>query len=267
MLEAVRRAALLILAGVLILSTAFGCRGQNSAPPEGGQVTILVAAAASLEQVLAGEIIPMFEREHNRITVIGTYDSSGRLQAQIEAGMQADVFMPAAMRQMDELVGRGFVDADSVVRLLENQIVLIAPAGEQSSISGFPDVLSAEIIAVGDPESVPAGQYAREVFTYFGIWDEVLQRASVATNVTQVLHWVAEGGAQAGIVYATDAALTAQVQIIATAPPQSLSAPVTNPVGIVSATGNREAAELFLEFLRSPQAMEVFERHGFLRAY
>ena len=219
-----------------------------------------------MEQVLASEIIPMFEERHDWITVTGTYDSSGRLQAQIEAGLPADVFISAAMRQMDELAGSGFVDAASVVRLLENQIVLIAPAGEQALVSGFSDVLSAQIIAVGDPDSVPAGWYAREVFTYLGIWDEVLERASLATNVTQALHWVAEGGAQVGVVYATDAALTDQVQVIAVAPPESLEAPVTNPVGIISSSVNRQAAELFLEFLRSPQALEVFERHGFLSA-
>jgi len=226
----------------------------------------MLAAAASLEHVFVSDIIPLFEQRYDWITVIGTYASSGSLQTQIEAGLEADIFMSAAMRQMDALADSGLVDPGSVVRLLENQIVLIAPTGAVSPIAGFSDVVNAEIIAIGDPDSVPAGQYAREVFTYFGIWDEVLQRASLGTNVTQVLHWVAEGGAEVGVAYETDAALTDQVEIIAIAPPESLSSPVTYPVGIVSSSTNREAAGLFLDFLRSDEALAVFERHGFSRA-
>ena len=108
-------------------------------------VTILVAAAASMEYSL-NEIIEMFEAKYSHVTVEATYDSSGKLQTQIEEGLEADVFLSAAMKQMDALKDQELVDADSVLELLENKVVLIVPATEDSSITGFDNILDAETI-------------------------------------------------------------------------------------------------------------------------
>lgn len=226
-------------------------------------VTILAAAAASLKYSYDEELIPMFEDKYPWITVEGTYDSSGKLQTQIEEGLEADVFMSAAMKQMEDLEAGGYVDPADEVRLLENKIVLIVPAGSESGLSSFEDIEKAETIALGDPESVPAGQYAKEALTSLELWDAVSARASFGTNVTEVLNWVAEGSADAGIVYATDAATTDQVTVVAEAPEGSLEEPVIYPVAVVKDSANREAAERFVEFLQSEEAMAVFEAYGF----
>lgn len=270
-----KKKLLFLLIAVVAAALAFaGCAQDNgeSGDPNADPnqqanepVTILVAAAASLEYSYADELIPMFEEKYDWITVDDTYDASGKLQKQIESGMQADVFMSAAMTQMNALVEEGLVAADSVVELLENRIVLIAPADSNTDIDSFEDIVNAEMIAIGDPASVPAGQYAEEALTSLGIYDELnaANKFSLGTNVTEVLNWVAEGSADVGIVYATDAATNENVKVIAEAPEGSLAAPVIYPVGMVADSAHQEAAQLFIEFLQSEEAMAVFEQYGF----
>ena len=241
---------------------------QEEGQEESGEdekTEILVAAAASLEYAYEDELIPMFEEQNPDITVSGTYDSSGKLQTQIEEGMEADVFMSAATKQMDALTEEGMIEEDSVTDLLENKIVLITSADSQLELSSFEDITKADTIAIGDPASVPVGQYSEEALTNLGLWDQVLAKASLGTNVTEVLNWVAEGSAQAGIVYATDAATTDKVKVVAEAPEDSLAEPGIYPVGIVSASENKEAAEKFVEFLKSDEAIQIFEDYGFIK--
>lgn len=241
---------------------------QEEGQEESGEdekTEILVAAAASLEYAYEDELIPMFEEQNPDITVSGTYDSSGKLQTQIEEGMEADVFMSAATKQMDALTEEGMIEEDSVTDLLENKIVLITSADSQLELFSFEDITKADTIAIGDPASVPVGQYSEEALTNLGLWDQVLAKASLGTNVTEVLNWVAEGSAQAGIVYATDAATTDKVKVVAEAPEDSLAEPDIYPVGIVSASENKEAAEKFVEFLKSDEAIQIFEDYGFIK--
>lgn len=228
------------------------------------EVQILVAAAASLKNAYEEKLIPMFREQHPGITVKGTYDSSGKLQTQIEEGLEADVFMSAAARQMTALQDGGFIADDTVVNLLENKIVLIVPAGGEDGFAAFEDIEKAAAIALGDPASVPAGQYAEEALTSLGLWDNIQDRVSYGTNVTEVLNQVAAASADAGIVYATDAASMAlQVTVVAEAPEGSLKENVIYPAAVIKDTANEDAAKSFLEFLQSEEAMEVFESYGF----
>lgn len=224
---------------------------------------IFIAAAASLKPVMEEVLIPGFTKANPGYTVTGTYDSSGKLQKQIEEGLGADLFLSAAAKQMDALNEEGLVDKDSVTMLLENQIVLIVPEGYEDDYTAFADIEKAPTIAIGDPGSVPAGQYAREALTQMGLWDSLLGRFSLGTNVTEVLNWVAEGSADAGIVYATDAATTDRVKVIASAPEGSLAERVLYPAAILSDTKDHDGAALFLEYLKSNEAKEAFSSYGF----
>lgn len=252
----------IISLAVLAIGTIVLCSGCGQNETEKSE-KIMLAAAASLENVYVDKLIPMFEDKYDNITVEGTYDSSGKLQTQIEAGLEADVFMSAAAKQMNALVDEEYIDKDSVVDLLENQLVLIIPIDSDADITGFMDIIKVETIAIGDADSVPAGQYAKEAFTNLGIWDEVLEKSSLGTNVTEVLSWVEAGSADAGIVYATDAASSDKVKVIAAAPEGSLATPVIYPAGILSESSHKEVAELFMEFLQTDEALEVFEEYGF----
>ena len=232
-----------------------------------GEQSILVAAAASLKNAYEDELIPMFEEQYPGVTVEGTYDSSGKLQTQIEEGLEADVFMSAATKQMKALDEEGMIASDTIVNLLENKIVLIVPAGSDSKIDSFEKIGDAASIALGDPESVPAGQYAKEALTNLNVWDSIQDKVSFGTNVTEVLNQVAAASADAGIVYATDAASKAdQVTVVAEAPEGSLEKKVIYPVAVVKATTHEDAAKAFVDFLQTPEAIAVFESYGFVAA-
>ncbi len=237
-------------------------KAEKEEDPE--EVELLVAAAASLKNAYEEELIPMFQEANPGVTVKGTYDSSGKLQTQIEEGLGADVFMSAAVKQMDALDEEGMIVSDTITDLLENKIVLIVPAGQEGSLSAFEDIADAASIALGDPESVPAGQYAQEALTSLGVWDGIQDKVSFGTNVTEVLNQVAAASADAGIVYATDAASMAdQVTVVAEAPEGSLAKKVIYPVAVVKATAHEEQAKAFVEFLKTEDAIAVFESYGF----
>ena len=240
---------------------------KEEAKADLGEQSILVAAAASLKNAYEDELIPMFEEQYPGVTVEGTYDSSGKLQTQIEEGIEADVFMSAATKQMKALDDEGMIASDSIVNLLENKIVLIVPAGSDSKIDSFEKIGDAASIALGDPESVPAGQYAKEALTNLNVWDSIQDKVSFGTNVTEVLNQVAAASADAGIVYATDAASKAdQVTVVAEAPEGSLEKKVIYPVAVVKATAHEDAAKAFVDFLQTPEAIAVFESYGFVAA-
>ena len=271
-----------ILALALVLGMVTGCSSsepineQPAPAPEPAAVTepepepeltgeIMIAAAASLQNAFEGDLIPLFNIEYPGVKVIGTYDSSGKLQTQIEEGLDAQLFFSAATKQMDALVEDGLIDGGTVVNLLENEVVLITRTDSETKVTGFENIMDAANIAVGDPASVPAGQYAEEVLTNLGFWDEISQSASLGTNVTEVLNWVAEGLAEVGIVYMTDAASMAdKVTVIASAPAGTLKTPVVYPVGLQMNLGDKtEATEVFLDFVKSQKALEVFRSYGF----
>ena len=232
-----------------------------------GEQSILVAAAASLKNAYEDKLIPMFEEQYPGVTVEGTYDSSGKLQTQIKEGLEADVFMSAATKQMKALDEEGMIASDTIVNLLENKIVLIVPTGSDSKMDSFEKIGDAASIALGDPESVPAGQYAKEALTNLNVWDSIQDKVSFGTNVTEVLNQVAAASADAGIVYATDAASKAdQVTVVAEAPEGSLEKKVIYPVAVVKATTHEDAAKAFVDFLQTPEAIAVFESYGFVAA-
>lgn len=232
-----------------------------------GEQSILVAAAASLKNAYEDKLIPMFEEQYPGVTVEGTYDSSGKLQTQIEEGLEADVFMSAATKQMKALDEEGMIASDTITDLLENKIVLIVPTGNEKKLEKFEDIENADSIALGDPASVPAGQYAQEALTNLGIWDKIQDKVSFGTNVTEVLNQVAAASADAGIVYATDAASMAdQVEVVAEAPEGSLAKKVIYPVAVVKGTAHEEVAKEFVAFLQTDKAITVFEEYGFSSA-
>ena len=273
----VKRIGAVALAVCMVLSCA-GCGGSSNkgasegtseVATEGGNSKILVAAAASLQATFDNELIPLFEKKNPEITVEGTYASSGDLQQQIESGLDADVFFSAATSNMDTLAEEKLIDEDTVVDLLKNNVVLITPKDSKLGIKSFKDITKADTIAIGDPESVPAGKYAKEILTNLGVYNEVEKKASLGASVTEVLSWVAEGSADAGIVYATDAQTKntngddKEVEVVATAEDSMMQTPVVYPVGVVSASTHKDEANAFEDFLQTDEAKAILERAGF----
>ena len=241
---------------------------ETTAAASGEETEILVAAAASLKNAYEDKLIPMFEEANPGVTVKGTYDSSGKLQTQIEEGARCDLFFSAADKQMDALTEEKLTKEDTVKDLLENKVVLIRPKDGETKVTGFENITDAENMALAG-EDVPVGQYSREIFSNLGIMDDVNKmEINECKNVTDVLAAVSEGSNEAGVVYATDAAsVTDKVDIIAEAPADSLKTPVLYPVGLIedkeASEDDNRAAEAFLDYVESDAAIKVFEDYGF----
>ena len=179
---------------------------------------IYVFIAASLSNAME-EIQKNFNEMYPEVEILYNADSSGTLQTQIEEGARCDVFFSAAEKQMNALAEEKLVPEDSIVDLLENKVVLIKPAGQETQVTGFKNITDAENIALAG-DSVPVGQYAREIFENLGIAEDVEKmEINEGKNVTEVLANVSEGSNEVGVVYATDAAsVRDKVEVIAEAP-------------------------------------------------
>lgn len=261
-----KKIALYVLMGTVILGM-YGGDVYATGETENAEGEVYAFIAASLSNSME-EIQKNFNEIYPDIEIFYNADSSGTLQTQIEEGARCDIFFSAAQQQMDALVEEGLVQKDTVTDLLENKVVLIKPAGGNTKVTGFENITDADNLALAG-ESVPVGQYAREIFRNLGIMDQVEQmEINEGKNVTEVLAAVSEGSNEVGVVYATDAAsVVDSVEIIAEAPADSLDTPVLYPIGRIEdkeASENDSAASaLFFEYLQSEEARKVFEEYGF----
>ena len=230
-----------------------------------GEVNTFIAA--SLSNAME-EIQKDFTETYPDVEILYNADSSGTLQTQIEEGARCDIFFSAADKQMNALVDEDLAKKDTVEDILENKVVLIKPKDGETKVTGFENITDAANIALAG-DSVPVGQYAREIFDNLGITDEVNKmEINEGKNVSEVLAAVSEGSNEIGIVYATDAASVAdKVDVIAEAPADALKTPVLYPVGLIedkeASEDDTAAAEAFLEYIKSDDAMKVFEKYGF----
>ena len=234
---------------------------NETATTEPVELTIL--AAASLTDV-CNEIKAKYEAEYENVTLNFSYGGSGALQTQIEEGAPADVFISAATKQMNALDEQGLMDSASIVQFLENKVVLVVPADSTADISSFEDVATDKVtmVGLGEPGSVPVGQYSEEIFESLGIFDTVKSKANYGSDVRTVLSWVETSAVDCGIVYATDAYTTELVKIVAEAP-QGSCKQVIYPAGIVKSSENAGAAAEFMAYLQEEETLALFEGYGF----
>lgn len=227
------------------------------------QTEIVVLAAASLTDAM-DEIIENYKEIAPDVSIIASYDSSGKLLTQIEQGAPADVFVSAAQKQMNTLEEEGLMMEGTRIDLLENKVVLVVPAGKDAPAS-FEAIADAETIAVGDPEVVPAGSYAKTILTYLNLWDNLSAETGklvLAGNVREVLTYVATGNADAGIVYATDALIEPGVAVMAQAPEGSCDA-IIYPACVLKDAKDAQAAQAFLAYVAGEEGARVLESYGF----
>jgi molybdate transport system substrate-binding protein len=242
------------LIGFFVTGLLIAC--AQLAPPAPTQTAnLLVAAAVSLQQALQAIAYTQANQ-----TISYNFAASGALQQQIEQGAPVDVFISASQKQMTALQEKGLLETQK--NLLTNQLVLIAP--KQSTLKDFQQLAQPEVnrISIGEPRSVPAGQYATEVFKNLGILDQVQSKFVLGNNVKSVLTAVETGDVDAGIVYLTDAKSSDKVNIIATAK-EELHSPIRYPIAVLKSSKSPDAAKQYVEFLQSPAARAVFEKYGF----
>lgn len=168
----------------------------------------------------------------------------------------------AALDNMEQLKAKGLLYEDVYRELFQNRMVLVTPM-DSMEIGGFEDLLSDHVqtVALGEPNSVPAGKYAMETFSYFGIDEMIKEKAVYAKDVKEVAAWVESGNAQAGMVYATDVLTSRRLRIAVEAPLESHS-PIVYPMGIIKGGLVKEAHKM-VEFLLSEEAAALFEKYGF----
>ena len=244
---------ILLIGASLLLA---GCKEQAKEQP-----TIRFAAAASLEKMFEQKLLPLYKEQNPKHKLQGTYAGSGKLQIQIEQGMQADVFISASTKQLQALQAKGLVQTSKP--LLKNELVLIVPAKGKSTIRTFKDFAQAKQPAIGDYKTVPAGQYAKEALEKLGLWQTVAHRVSLGSNVVEVLHWVAQGSADAGLVYATDAASNSQVKVVAAVPKTLLTDSIIYPLIVLKSNNQSPHVQSFVEFLQSKEAQAIYQEYGF----
>lgn len=265
----IRRAVMVTAVAMLAVLTACG-QTESKDEKETGEknegkkpvTELTVLAAASMTDAMQ-EIGEAYQETHENIEFTYQFDSSGTLKTQIEEGAPADIFISAATKQMDELVQGELVEEDSVFPWLENKVVLIVPKDSEDGPDSFEDAAEEEVpmIAIGN-EDVPVGQYTQTIYQNLGLWENIQAKANLASNVRQVLDWVATGNAPCGVVYATDAQIEKNVKVVCEAPKGSCD-PVIYPAGMVSASKEKEASAEFLEYLKTEEVSEILEAYGF----
>ncbi|GIP48682.1 molybdate ABC transporter substrate-binding protein [Paenibacillus sp. J53TS2] len=274
---------------VLILLLSAGC-GSNSASPnkapsvsaEGSnaannsptsvedksepaeQVELLVSAAASLTESL-DELKSVYEAEHSHVKLTFNYAASGTLQQQIEQGAPADLFLSAGTKQMNALIEKGLMDDRLTTNLLTNELVLVIPQDGSVQIEKMEDLAKLGDIAIGTPESVPAGKYAQQTLNYHKLWDSLQSKLVLTKDVKQVLSYVETGNVDAGFVYKTDAALSDKVKVALSAEAESHD-PIEYPIGVLKGSGHPDEAKALYDFLLSDPARQVFSTYGFTPA-
>jgi molybdate transport system substrate-binding protein len=247
--------------------TVIGCASTPSldTPSQNNSaaVELTISAAATLRDALT-TLQPIYEFAHAGTTLTFNFGSSGSLQQQIEQGAPVDVFLSASPKQMDALAEQGLLLSDTRKDLLTNSVVLIAPL-DKMGVTRFEDLKQDTVarLSIGDPGSTPVGQYSQEVLESLGLADAVQSKLVLAKDVWQILSYVETGNVDAGMLYSTDAKTSNQVQVIATAPPNSHS-PIIYPGAVIADSTNPAAADAFVEFLTTDEAIAHFKSYGFL---
>lgn len=234
-----------------------------SPAPHAEEPAVVVLAAASLTESLQKVATRWSSEGHPKVTL--SFDASSRLARQIEAGAPADAFFSADQEWMDYLAGRGLIDPATRVTLLGNALVAIAPAKSALTLHDARDLARPELLHLAlAGENVPAGKYARAALESLGVWGAVEDRVQRGDNVRSVLSWVAAGEADAGVVYATDAAVEPAVKLAFTFP-ESSHPPVSYPAAVLRGANDARSAADFLSFCQGAEGMAVFLAAGFTR--
>ncbi|PHM71489.1 molybdate ABC transporter substrate-binding protein [Xenorhabdus sp. KJ12.1] len=226
---------------------------------------VTVFAAASLTNAL-NDIAEQYKKD-TQGEVVASYASSSTLARQIEQGAPADLFISADQQWMDYISGKKLIIEDTRHTLLGNQLVLIAPKKSKlnkidiNQETKWSSLLAGEHLAVGDPDHVPVGIYAKESLQYLGAWDLVNPLLARTNNVRSGMALVEREEVPLGIVYGSDAVASKKVKVVGVFPQESHK-PVEYPVAIIKGHEN-QAVQDFYDYLKTPEAVEIFTRYGF----
>ncbi len=222
---------------------------------------LLVSAAASLTESFK-EIGKSFAAKNPGVKVRFNFGGSGALLQQIVQGAPVDLFASADRETMDKAEKGGFILPGSRTDFTGNSLVLIAPVN-MPSIIGLGALKSGKVqkIAMGNPDSVPAGRYAKAALEKQGLWEPLAPKCVMGISVKQALEYVMRGEVEAGFVFASDVVgVKDTVRIVAEIPTDN---PIVYPVAVVASSANKENGQAFIGYLRSPEAQGILAKYGF----
>jgi molybdate transport system substrate-binding protein len=262
----IRRSVLAAMAALALAACGQKEAAAPATPAPAPEAAVRVFAASSLTDVL--KTIGDAYAAKGHPTPILNFAGSSELARQIEQGAEADMFLSADEKWMDYLAGKNLIDPATRASLLTNRLVLISPADRPIKVEikdgmNLKAALKGGKLVIANPDSVPAGRYAKEALEHFKAWAGVEKDTARAENVRAALRFVETGEAAAGIVYATDAKASGEEKVVTVGEfPADSHTPITYPVAIVA--GKSEGpAKGFKEFLASPEARAAFESAGF----
>ena len=238
--------------------------GSGAAPARAAE-EVTVFAAASLTDALT-ELAASYEKAGGAHVVLN-FGSSSTLSRQIREGAPADLFLSADEAQMDTLDKRRLLRSGTRHPVLSNRLVVVVPSDSELKIGKTADLAAPRIraLALAEPQSVPAGVYAKEVLRRQGLWSKVIDRVVPTENVRAALAAVESGNVDAGIVYKTDAQISKKVRV-AYEIPEAETPRIVYPFAVLAEAKDPAAAERLLAYLMSDEALAVFRRFGFLLA-
>ncbi len=247
----------------LYLFLLLGLAQQPLSAAELEKQDVLVSAAASLKDVMLYSA-PFFEKQNPGSRLVFNFSASGQLKSQIESGAPADVFISAAASDMDAVERSSLTVGGTRSVLAGNSLVLVKSSLAKARIRQTSDLASPDVtrIAIGNPATVPAGRYARQVLEKRGLYDKLFVKLVLAENVRQVLDYVARGEVDAGFVFLTDAKVEPKAVIVENIP-DAEHTPIVYPAAALSNGKNISGAKKFLEFLLSKKGKAAFRRYGF----
>ncbi len=250
---------------LLLSSLLFGCSETGASKVTGTEAasTVTVSAATSLKAA-CNDIKQLYQQEHPATKVIYNFGAAGSLQQQIEQGAPVDIFISASNKQMNALEKKGLIATDTRKKLLQNRLVLVTQK-DNTKVKDFQDLTENSIqkIAIGEPKTVPAGQYALETLTSLGIVDIVKPKSVFAKDVLQVLNYVENGDVDAGFIYATDARKSNQLRVVKMVA-NRLHSPIVYPLAILKNSQGSKPVKNFSQFLSSQKANTIFQKYGFI---
>ena len=245
---------------VIILFTFYGISGCIS--EKENQPELQVSAAISLSDALK-DIAIQFTKKHD-VRLYYNFAASSTLQRQIEKGASADVFISASPIQVDALKALGLLEDGSRTDVLTNRLVVVTHENTDFSAENITELQDASIerIAIGHPEIVPAGSYAKEALEHSGLWEKVKSKLIHGSHVRATLAYLTSENVDVAIVYETDTKVTDKVKVILEIPDETYSR-IVYPAVILKNSNNKALAERFLTFIKEPIATDIFEQHGF----
>lgn len=255
---------------IIALFALTGCKQAEkttetsvSTDVEASAATLSISAASSLTEAL--EELKTLYAEQSKDKLQFNFGSSGALQKQIEEGAPCDLFISAALSQMDALEKQDLLVPESRINLLGNDLVLISSKEMKDKINSSKTIAEdpqIKSIAIGVPESVPSGKYAKQTLMSLGLWDQAEPKLVLAKDVKQVLEYVETGNADCGFVYKTDAQKLDTAVLLEEDFSKSHD-PILYPMALLKASENQAAAKAFYDFLKSDAAKEIFVKYGF----